>query len=47
MGDQLAQVVREKILAELDRAATALTPREVRRPRVSNKALAVIGMRRC
>jgi predicted AAA+ superfamily ATPase len=43
---QISAIVREKILSSLERPAPALTPRDVVRPRVPGKALAVIGMRR-
>ncbi|MCC6528595.1 MAG: ATP-binding protein [Polyangiaceae bacterium] len=46
MEGQIVEVVREKILGALERPAATLTPRDVVRPAVRGKALAVIGMRR-
>ncbi len=46
MEDQISQVVAEKLLSALERPLAPSTPREVVRPRLPGKALAVIGMRR-
>ncbi len=46
MDNQIAQVVAEKLLTTIERPATSLTPRDVQRPELPGKALAVIGMRR-
>jgi predicted AAA+ superfamily ATPase len=46
MEDQIAQVLAEKLLTAVERSPTPLTPRDVQRPGLPGKALAVIGMRR-
>jgi predicted AAA+ superfamily ATPase len=46
MRDQISQVVAEKLLTALERPFEASTRRDVARPQLPGKALAVIGMRR-
>jgi len=46
MEDQLDQILKEKILSAVESPLPELTRRAVELPAISNKALAVIGMRR-
>jgi predicted AAA+ superfamily ATPase len=46
MEDQLDQILKEKILSAAESPLPELTRRAVELPAISNKALAVIGMRR-
>ena len=46
MEDQVEQILKEKILSAVESPLPELTRRDVALPRISNKAIAVIGMRR-
>lgn len=46
MGDQTDRILKEKILSAVESPLPELTRRAVELPAISNKALAVIGMRR-
>ena len=46
MEDQLEQILKEKLLAAVELPVSGLTRRDAGLPNVSNKAMAVIGMRR-
>ena len=46
MEDQVEQILKEKILSAVESPLPELTRRDVELPRISNKAIAVIGMRR-
>lgn len=46
MADLITQIIQEKILASQETPLLALTRRDARAPKISGKALVVIGMRR-
>jgi predicted AAA+ superfamily ATPase len=46
MEDQISQVIRDKILAAVEPLPVAMTRRDAVLPKIKNKAIAVIGMRR-
>jgi hypothetical protein len=44
MEDQVEQILKEKILSAVESPLPELTRRDAGLPRISNKAIAVIGM---